>query len=248
MYSVYIHKFPNNKVYVGITQQDVKLRWKGTYNRYFTRAVAKYGWDNIEHLVVAEVDTREEACILEKKFIAEYNSFDPKFGYNLTTGGDGGYSLSNEAKRIIGDNSRKCLTGRKIKDSTKQKIRVAMTGRVFSEESINKMRLAQKGRVSPNKGKKMLEEQKLKISLARTGYKMSEEQKEKLRLANIGKKHTDISKQKRSDKMKELRYVNNGKENYRVKVSEVQHYLDNGYSLGIVHTIKYKTKRNTKLA
>lgn len=240
MYSVYIHKFPNNKVYVGITQQDVKLRWKGVYNRYFTRAVAKYGWDNIEHLVVAEVDNREEACILEKKFIADYNSFDPKFGYNLTTGGDGGYSLSNEAKRIIGDNSRKCLTGRKIKDSTKQKIRVAMTGRVFSEESINKMRLAQKGRVSPNKGKKMSEEQKLKISMARTGYKMTEEQKEKLRVANLGKKQTVETKQKRSIKMRGLRYVNNGVENHRVKQEKIREYLDNGYVLGLVHTDKYK--------
>ena len=240
MYSVYIHKFPNNKVYVGITQQAVEVRWKCAYNRYFTRAVKKYGWDNIEHLVIAKVNTREEACVLEKKFIAEYNSFDPKFGYNLTTGGDGGYTLSDEAKRSIGDNSRKCLTGRKMKDSTKQKIRIAMTGRKFSEESINKMRLAQKGRVSPNKGKSMSEEQKIKISNARKGYIMSEDQKEKLRLANIGKTQSDTSKKKRSEKMKLLRYVNNGIINRRVKQSEVQQYLDNGYTLGIVHTANYK--------
>lgn len=247
IYSVYIHKFPNNKVYVGITQQAVKDRWKCPYNRYFENAVRKYGWDNIEHCVVAEVDTREEACELEKELIAKYKSFDRQYGYNLTTGGDGGYALSVEAKRLIGENSKKCMTGRKMSESTKRKIRVAMTGRKFSPESIKKMCLAQKGRVSPNKGKPMSEEQKHKISVARKGYKMSDEQKEKLRLANIGKKHTDISKQKRSDKMKELRYVNNGKENYRVKVSEVQHYLDNGYSLGIVHTIKYKTKKKYRI-
>ena len=55
-YKVYIHiNTTNGKRYYGITCQEVEKRWKngkGYYkNKYFTKAINKYGWDNFEHIV-----------------------------------------------------------------------------------------------------------------------------------------------------------------------------------------------------
>ena len=56
-YKVYVHISPNGKRYYSITCQEVEKRWKngkGYYkNEYFTKEINKYGWDNIEHIVIA---------------------------------------------------------------------------------------------------------------------------------------------------------------------------------------------------
>ena len=64
-YSVYIHLFPNNKVYIGITKQKPEHRWnngKGYKNNdYLANAILKYGWNNIEHKILYSNLTKEEA-------------------------------------------------------------------------------------------------------------------------------------------------------------------------------------------
>ena len=110
MYSVYIHVFPNQKVYVGITRQSVEDRWKNgrSYVRCVSvdRAIKKYGWENIKHEVIRVVETKEDAERLEKLFIYKYGSNDPRFGYNLTSGGGAKYGLSEESREKIGRKNR----------------------------------------------------------------------------------------------------------------------------------------------
>ena len=73
-YCVYIHTSPSGKKYVGQTGKTPEQRWgkggshylkkekDGEYmHQAFARAILKYGWDNIEHEVVASNLTREEA-------------------------------------------------------------------------------------------------------------------------------------------------------------------------------------------
>lgn len=90
-YKVYIHITPNGKRYVGLTTQPLSRRWRNgqgyVNNKYFTRAILKYGWDNIEHIVY-EVDTEAEMFYLEKYLIAYYNTTNPAFGYNISSGGE----------------------------------------------------------------------------------------------------------------------------------------------------------------
>lgn len=237
MYTVYMHKFPNDKVYIGITSKPVEVRWKRTYNKYFTNAVSKYGWDNIEHIIIAENLTKEEACSMEIKLIAKYNSTNSLNGYNLTSGGEGraGYTLSADARRRIGEATRRNTLGKHRSDDFKQKISNARKGKHLSVETKEKLRQVNLGRVSPNKGVPMSEAQKLKISKSRKGYKMTDSQKEKLRQANLGKVQSEVTKQKRSESMKGRIYINNGKENKRIYANELDKYLTSGYKLGIVH-------------
>lgn len=91
-YNVYIHIFPNGKRYIGLTTLEVKKRWRGGSGykgqKIIYNAIKKYRWKNIQHIVY-EVDTESEMKYLEKYLIAYYNTTDHKYGYNISTGGDG---------------------------------------------------------------------------------------------------------------------------------------------------------------
>lgn len=95
-YKVYRHTTPSKKVYIGITQQQPAKRWQNGYgyvsNIVFHRAIEKYGWDNIEHEIVFDGLTVDEAKSIEIELIAKHRSTDRKYGYNVTSGGDSAVS------------------------------------------------------------------------------------------------------------------------------------------------------------
>lgn len=135
-YTVYCHKnIADNKLYFGITSLTLNNRWgtKGQgykNNLYFSRAIKKYGWDNFEHIIIR--DNLPEACAktLEKILIYKYNTRNPKYGYNLTDGGDGtcGYSFSQDYKdslRIIRSGENNSFYGKQHSDESKRKMREA---------------------------------------------------------------------------------------------------------------------------
>lgn len=95
-WTVYEHISPSGKVYVGITCQKPEKRWKGgsgyvrtdNHQPLFANAILKYGWDNIEHNIVATGLTKEEADTIEQTLITKYKRIGKS--YNITDGGDGG--------------------------------------------------------------------------------------------------------------------------------------------------------------
>ena len=123
---VYIHTNKiNGKIYVGITCREPERRWangKG-YKRshgqsvgdsHFYNAIKKYGWDNIDHRIVAQNMTIEEASAMEKELIAKYDSTNPEKGYNITSGGQDsiGAKHSDETKAKLSEIAKK-----RIKDT-----------------------------------------------------------------------------------------------------------------------------------
>jgi len=130
MYVVYVHKFPNNKVYVGITgNRYPKKRWS-CGNGYKTqqlmwRAIQKYGWDNIEHEIVAKNLTHEDACRLEIKLIKQYKSNNSDYGYNVSSGGDGANGIKLSKDRI--EKLRAVNTGRAKKPGEVDKIKKSLS-------------------------------------------------------------------------------------------------------------------------
>lgn len=98
IWSVYIHIVPKelskheyDKYYVGITKAKVEYRWNNG-NGYrgcplFERAINKYGWDNIEHEVIASSLTKDEAETMEIALIKQLNTSNPDYGYNILPGG-----------------------------------------------------------------------------------------------------------------------------------------------------------------
>lgn len=101
-----MHISPNEKVYVGITSKfPASLRWgnRGEYyseNIYFSRAISKYGWNNFQHIILADNLEESDAKLLEVYYIKLFRSNEGKFGYNLTSGGEHNYPNDVVRKKL----------------------------------------------------------------------------------------------------------------------------------------------------
>lgn len=96
IYQVYIHtNKENGKVYIGITSSNISKRAgsngiNSKKNTLFYRAIQKYGWDNFAHETLFTGLTINEAAKIEQDLIAKYQSNNPLFGYNISSGGESG--------------------------------------------------------------------------------------------------------------------------------------------------------------
>lgn len=104
-YQVYVHTFPNNKKYVGLTTlENINQRWANgrgyRTQKLMYRAVLKWGWKNIKHTVY-QCDTEKEMKYLERYLIAYYHSNEPKYGYNVSAGGDGSTGVPSAQRKTI---------------------------------------------------------------------------------------------------------------------------------------------------
>lgn len=167
-YVVYKHVNKiNNKMYIGITKQIPQNRWGNNGRNYkkscprFWSAITKYGWDNFEHLIIAENLNRDDACKLEIKLIAENKTQDKDFGYNILEGGSAP-KLTEEIrhKMSLAMRGNKNGLGHKCSKEKAKKISEAQKGKVFSNETRLKMSIAKKGKRS----QPCSEEKKKKIS------------------------------------------------------------------------------------
>lgn len=90
-YSIYKHTTPDGKVYIGITSMSPDKRWgcNGVnYNKqYFNNAIEEFGWNNIEHEIIATNVKRTYAECFEKALIKMYDSTNKNNGYNISEGG-----------------------------------------------------------------------------------------------------------------------------------------------------------------
>ncbi len=98
-YCVYMHIVPKeisgyayDKRYVGITSRNPEERWGKdgeNYSRqFFGHAIQKYGWDNIQHVIVYEGLTQNEASQKEMELIEKYETKLGYKGYNASNGGE----------------------------------------------------------------------------------------------------------------------------------------------------------------
>lgn len=133
-YAVYKHTSPSGKVYIGITQkEDVKKRWRYGHgyhhNQHFFNAIVKYGWDNIDHQILASDLSLEEAANLEKELISLYTK--QGICYNIAEGGTDGNTMkrSEEEKQHLSSffkeyfkNHEHPLKGKKHSEESRKKM------------------------------------------------------------------------------------------------------------------------------
>ena len=146
-----IYNLNEYKVYVGKTEKTLEKRWRqhksaarvGKSPQYIHRAMRLYGIESFAIQKITEAYTKEEGYRLEKLYVSVHQSDNPKFGYNLTAGGDG--VEANEATRKKISETHKRL-GTKPPGNK---------GRKFSAEWIKHMSDGRKGIPAWNKGKKL---------------------------------------------------------------------------------------------
>lgn len=156
-YSVYKHTSPTNKVYIGISNDPIR-RWRNgkgyEKNKYFYKAIQKYGWNNFKHEILFTNLTKENACKKEIELIEFYKSTQKKFGYNLSTGGECsalGVVHSKKSKQQLSEKMKGKNnpfynhihteeTKKKISESRKNKEWDFFKGKHHTEESKRKLR------------------------------------------------------------------------------------------------------------
>lgn len=158
-YKVYCYIFPSGKRYIGQTKTSLAVRAGPDGSNYsgcirFWNAIQKYGWHNLKSKILADNLTKEEADILEVKFIDFYDTTNPDFGYNMKLGGhhsppaNGGYWAGKTLTEQHKENIRKSGIGRKHSEESKAKMR-AKAGHPQSEETKKKLSDMNKGVYHP---------------------------------------------------------------------------------------------------
>lgn len=227
-FTVYVHITPNNKLYIGITSLRVNERWNSGYGyhncKLFWRAIQKYGWDNIRHIILLENLSHEVACECERYLISKYQTNNVDFGYNLTSGGDGivgykfskdhchrqsermkGHTVSEETRRKIGNANRVALKGRTLPDEVKTKLKgrqSPLKGTHLSEESKRKISEKQKGN-KYHLGCKVSEESRRHMSEVHKGQQLSEYNKNALLQACANARNNPVKEQARREKIRQ---------------------------------------------
>lgn len=202
MYTVYKHTTPSGKVYIGITKQNPEKRWNHgngyRQNKHFYRAILKYGWENIEHEIVKNGLTKQQACDLEIELIAKYDSANPSNGYNNSIGGEYGAlgtHHSVETRKKISES----LKGAYLNPELRQKISESHKRAYLNPELRQKLSEARKGVNNPNygkhpiawnkgqKGARRSSETRRKMSESHKGAHLSPETRRKISESNKGK-------------------------------------------------------------
>ena len=100
-------------------------------------AIEKYGWDQFEHTILFDNLTEDEAKETERWLIADWNTQDPSYGYNMTSGGDGapGFHPSDETRAKL-SNAR---LRENLSEETLKRRSDGLRGRRFSEDHKRKI-------------------------------------------------------------------------------------------------------------
>ena len=161
-FTVYAHiNKTNGKRYIGITGASVQRRWRPDgsgykKNPFFWNAIQKYGWDEFDHVIIAEGIAKEEACQMERDLIARYQSNDLVHGYNISDGGE--YN--------------------RMPLHTRQRLSRERKGKYCGKDNPNYGNHKLAGANNPNYGKHHSEETRLKMSQNRKGKGLREFSKE----------------------------------------------------------------------
>ena len=144
---IYIIKNTNNgKVYIGqsvnveyrISNHFSKLKCKRHDNDHLQRAYDKhpsaFTWELLCTCEQSELDD------LEIKYIAEYNSADPEYGYNKQYGGQAEHRCTPETRKKMSEVKK----GKRFSEEHRKKIGEANRRRKLSEETKRKIGAQQK--------------------------------------------------------------------------------------------------------
>ena len=161
MKQIYIRTFPNGMQYAG-QSKNAKNRHCGNEKGDYPVQAAnrKYkGRITTRVLIVCE---DSKADYYESKIIEVYDTLWPN-GYNMTTGGNGGYHFCEESRQKMSE----AMCGKSPSDEHRRKLSEAARGRKHSDETRKKISEATKGSKHSNYGKKLSAKTRKKISEAR---------------------------------------------------------------------------------
>jgi hypothetical protein len=182
LWTLYCHThIASGRRYIGVTKNTMLHRWNrhvysASHSRsgksHFANAIRKYGKDSFSHEVLCQSWSLDGANATEEELILQYDTRDPKKGFNLAPGG-------NYIPRSVGKNPwddpeyrTKALERLSVSTSTPK-------ARRNHKRAVRSPKYrAERRRVSRERG--ATDEFKLKISLANKGKRLSVEHRTKI--------------------------------------------------------------------
>ena len=235
----YIYKTTNilnNKIYIGKHKGLLKDDYVGS-GKIIKQAIKKYGKNNFKKEVLIICEDNEKANYFEKFFIQLFNSLQPN-GYNITTGGDWGDTITynpNKEKIISNMKAHSARRGKTLKDNFPGHSK-AISRRntlfcknktikqMYGEQKANEMKQKYRKRTGKNNsfyGKKHTFETRQRIKDKLTGRKLSEEICKKISEGHKGLKYNADPTVQRKQKISKIKNIyNNYLKNKKYKSME----------------------------
>lgn len=211
-----IKNLVNGKVYIGQSiciESRIEAHKKRESNEHLKNAFKKYGLENFSFSVLRECD-KSDLSFFEHFYIIANCSFDSRYGYNKTLGGEEYSLFTEESLQKISENvTRSLRTSQKFNEYQKTR-----TGKYFHSEKTKK-KMSESAKNSWKNGRDT------------SNYKggITEENR-----AEKCRKNALASKGKRT--------MNNGKKQIQVKPEDINLFLQNGYKLGCL-PVSEETRR-----
>lgn len=144
----YIYKITNKingKIYIGQTSKTIQERFeshlrkaKQHTNRYLYDAMNRYGYENF---IISQIEECDNSKLDEREiyWIAYYKSNNKKYGYNMTAGGGGGDTWTNNPhKAELSKKLSQIQKGKKHKMSIEWKQNITKSNQEKKTILINK--------------------------------------------------------------------------------------------------------------
>jgi group I intron endonuclease len=223
----------NGKVYIGQTTVKLKDRWHGhcckrSNCNHLRNAIQKYGKKAFTIEVIDTANSIDELNKKEQHWISQLDSNNPLKGYNLLTGGSGGFKHSELSKKKMS----KSRTGKTMPTTTREALaKYNSVYRPMTPEVKEKLRLANlnKGPISDETRKKLSQTSKNRKQSQETINKRINSFKNRIknpeteaqRIEKIRKSLTGVKRSKESvDNQKEsIRKINEYKKSRGWKCS-----------------------------
>jgi group I intron endonuclease len=170
----------NNKVYIGQHKgHTLSKRWNNKLNNphvnnHLSGAIKKYGATSFRRTIICHASCQQELDLLEQFWIAFYKATNPRYGYNIQTGGRIWHGeCTKKLRQLISDRVRKAWAKKSAKEkweyalsiklrwlmrTERQRKRITAAMRKCTSKNYNPWNKGMKGqgagRPSPKKGKK----------------------------------------------------------------------------------------------
>lgn len=213
-----------SKVYIGLTTQRLNERWNqhkskahsNKCNFPICNAINKYGEDSFSIETIDVAQTEQELKNKEIYWIDFYKSTNPKFGYNITLGGESGngYHHTQETKDLISEKTK---------------------GKKKSKETVERMKKAQQ-EIALTRHIIPTELTRQRMSASRMGHLTSETTRQRISLSNTGKTRTAEQNSQNSKRQQGKKFLHNDllKLNVIAFKDDISDLLNQGWLTGKV--------------